>query len=119
MVDRDPAAGEFAERFAPHVEHRVSADERVAQGGRLLDVQPLGLLAVVGVGEVKVARNAQQVARGDARARRPAAPGDIGLEGAEVAPAVEDDRQRFAERQPADPQRDRNRSRVVQQRASE
>ena len=73
MIDRDDAADQLAERFAPDVEHDVGADQRVAQRGGLLDVQPLGVLAVVGVGEVEVAGNAQQLAGGDRAAGATAA----------------------------------------------
>ncbi len=50
------------QRFAPHIEHHVGAEQRVAQRRRLLDVQPLGLVAVLGVGQVEVARDSQQLA---------------------------------------------------------
>ena len=103
VVDGDAAAGEIRQRLAPHVEHGVGADQRVAQRRRLLDVELLGAVAVLGVGEVEVAGHAQQLAGRDGRARRRGCRGDVGLQRAEVAPAVEDDRHRLAEGQPARP----------------
>ena len=73
---------------------------------RLLGVEVLGLVAVLRLGEVEVAGDAQQLV---GRHRGPgAAPavGDVGLDRAEIAAAVEDDGERVAERQAAHPQRD-------------
>jgi hypothetical protein len=57
VVDGQLAVEQFAERFAPHVEHRVGAEQRVAHRGRLLEVQPFSLVAIGSVGEVEVARH--------------------------------------------------------------
>jgi hypothetical protein len=116
VVDRHLAAGEIGQRFAPHVEHGVGSHQRIAQRGRLLDVQLLGRLAVLRVGEIQVARHAQQLPGRDGGAGAAAAGRDVGLQRSEVAPAVEDDRNRLGEREPRDPQRDRYRGGLVEQR---
>ena len=118
-VDLHARAREVLERLAPDVEHGVGADERVAQRGGLLGVERLGLLAVLGRAEVEVARDAQQLARGDRRAGAAAAVGDVGLDRAEVAAAVEDDRQRVAQREALDAQRDGSRRLGVDERPAE
>ena len=114
-VDLDARAGEVLERLAPDVEHGVGAEQGVAQRAGLFRVERLGLLAVARGGEVEVARHAQQLVGRDGAARPAAAVGDVGLDRAEVAPAVEDDRELLAERQPADPQGDRRRGVLVDQ----
>jgi hypothetical protein len=106
-IDLDGAAGQLLERLAPDVEHRVGPHQRIAQRGGLLGVQVLRLLAVLGGGEVELARHAQQLVARDGRAGSAAAVGDVGLDRAEVAAAVEDDGQLLAEREPRHPQRDR------------
>ena len=86
------------ERRAPDVEHGVGGLERVAHRGRLLGVEVLGLVAVLGAREVEVAGHAQQLAGGDRGAGAAPAVGDVGLDRPEVATAVEDHGQRLAER---------------------
>ena len=90
------SCAEVLERLAPDVEHGVGADQRVAQRAGLLGEQVLGLLAVLGGGEVEVARHAHQLVLADRVAGAAAAVGDVGLDRPEVAAAVEDDRQRLA-----------------------
>ena len=118
-VDRDSWPDQLGERFAPHVEDDVGADERVPERGRLLHVELLGSGAVLGVGKVEVAWHPQQLAGRDRRAGRETAARDVGLERPEVATTVEDHRHRFADGEPADTKRDRNRRRVVEQRAAQ
>ena len=89
-------------------EHGVGGGQRVAQVAGLLGVELLGLLAVARGAEIEVAGDPQQLVGGDGAARPARAVGDVGLDRAEVAAAVEDDRQRVAQRQPADPERDRS-----------
>ena len=114
-VDVDARAHEVLERLAPDREHGVGGGERVAQRAGLLGVEALGLLAVARAGEVEVARHPQQLLRGDRAAGPALAVGDVGLDRAEVAAAVEDDGQRLAQRQPSDPERDRSRSVLIDQ----
>ena len=118
-VDLDAGAGEVLERLAPDVEHGVGADQRVAQRGGLLGVERLGLVAVLGGPEVEVARHAQQLAGRDRRAGAAAAVGDVGLDRAEVPPAVEDDGQRVAQREAGDAQGDGGRGLGVDERPPE
>ena len=110
---------EVLQRLAPDVEHGVGRLERVAQRAGLLGVELLGLLAVLGGGEVEVAGNAHQLVGRDGRARPAPAVGDVGLDRAEVAAAVEDHGERLAQRQPHDAQRDRCRCVGVDQRSAE
>ena len=74
-----------SQRLAPDVEHGVGADQRVAQRGGLLGEEVLGLLAVLGGGEVEVAGHAQQLVLADGVAGAAAAVGDVGLDRPEVA----------------------------------
>ncbi len=119
VIDGDDAADEVAQRLAPHLEHRVGADERVAQRGRLLDVEALGLRTILGVGEIEIARHPQQLAGRHRRAGGAAAAGHVRLQRPEIGPAVEDHRHRLAQRETVDPQRDRHRRRVVEQRPAQ
>jgi hypothetical protein len=114
-VDLDAGAGQVLERLAPDLEDGVGADQRVAHRRGLLGVQPLGLLAVLGGAEVEVAGDAHQLPGADRRAGPAAAVRHVGLDRAEVPPAVEDHRQRVAERERRDPQRDRGRRLRVDQ----
>ena len=100
-LDGDVAPGDIRERLAPHLEHRVGTHERVARGARLLGVQPLGLVAVLRLGEIEVARDAQQLGRADGLPGAVTTGSDVGLDRAEVAPAVEDHRDLVADRQAA------------------
>ena len=118
-VDLDARVREVLQRLAPDVEHRVGGLERVAHRARLLRVEPLGVLAVLCLGEVEVAGHAHQLVGRDRGARPAPAVGDVGLDRAEVAAAVEHDRERLAHRQAADPQRDRRRRARVDQRSAE
>ena len=95
------AAVSWLERLAPDVEHGVGADQRVAQRGGLLGVEALGVGAVVGLGEVDVARHPQQLVGAERGRRCHGAGGDIGLDRAEVAAAVEDDGDGLRQRQVA------------------
>ena len=71
-VDVDARLRQVLERLAPDVEHGVGGLERVAQRGRLLGVEVLGLVAVLRARQVEVARHAQQLVGGDgAPAPRP------------------------------------------------
>ena len=81
----------------------------------LLGVELLGLLAVLGGGEVEVAGHAQQLVRPDGAARAAPAVGDVRLDRAEVAAAVEDDRELLAQRQPGDAQGDRGGGLLVEE----
>ena len=72
-------------------------------------LRTVGVRPVVGVGQVEVARDAQQLVRGDRRAGASAAAGDVGLQRAQVSPAMEDDGDRVAERKTPDLERDRHR----------
>ncbi|MGH2498994.1 MAG: hypothetical protein ACRDF0_02705 [Candidatus Limnocylindria bacterium] len=101
------AVRQVLQRLAPDVEHGVGAHERVAHGGGLLGVQVLGLVAILGGGKVEVARYAEQLVGTDRRAGAATAVRHIGLDRAEVPPAMEDDRQLVAEGQPCDAQGDR------------
>ena len=114
-VDLDAGARQVLERLAPDVEHGVGAEQRVAQRAGLLRVERLGLVAVARAGEVEVAGHAQQILGRDGAARPAAAVGDVGLERAEVAAAVEDDRELLAEREAGDPERDRSRGVLIDQ----
>ena len=114
-VDLDARAGEVLQRLAPDVEHGVGAEQGVAQRAGLLRVQRLRLVAVARAGEVEVAGDAQEVVGRDGAARPAAAVGDVGLDRAEVAAAVEDDRELLAEREAGDPQRDRSRGVLIDQ----
>ena len=114
-VDGDAGARQVLERLLPHREHRVGRLECVAQRAGLLGVELLGLVAVARGGEIQVAGHAQQLVRPHRAARAALAVGDVGLDRAEVAAAVEDDRERVAQRQPADPERDRSRSILIDQ----
>ena len=118
-VDLDVRVGEILQRLAPDVEHRVGRLERVAHRAGLLGVEALGLVAVLGRGEVEVARDAQQLVGRDGGARAAPAVGDVGLDRAEVAAAVEDHGEGLAQRQAAHPQGDRCRSLGVDQRSAE
>src|SRR5205823_5335498 len=71
-------------------------------------VEALGLLAVLGGGEVEVTRDAEQLVRPDRGPGAPAAVGDVGLDRPEIAPAVEHHGELLAQRQPADAQRHRD-----------
>ena len=102
MVDGQPAVRDLVERVAPNVQHRVSADEGVAQRSGLLGIEPLGLAAVAGRGQIEVAGDSKQFACGDRRPRALAAVGDVGLQRSEIAAAVEDDGDRFGHRQGLD-----------------
>ena len=102
------AAVSWLERLAPDVEHGVGADQRVAQRGGLLGVEALGVGAVVGLGEVDVARHPQQRIGAERGAGAMVAGGDVGLDRAEVAAAVEDDGDGLRQRQVAHLQRNRN-----------
>jgi hypothetical protein len=113
------AADQVAQRLTPDVEDDVRAHQRVAERARLLEVETLGLLAVLGFGEVEVAGNAQQLASGDRRARAAGAARHIGLERPQVAPAVKDHGDRLGQRQTADLQRHSDRGGVVEQRPPE
>src|SRR6185312_11399251 len=100
-LDLDVAFGERFERVAPDVEDRVGAHERVAQRSRLLEVELRSLRAILGGAQVEVARDAQQLARGDRLPRTAAARRDVRLDRAEIAAAVEDDGDRLADRKAA------------------
>ena len=102
-IDVDPLVDQVLQRLAPDREHRVGAHERVAQGARLLGVERLGLLAILRGAEVEVAGHAHQLVGGHGRAGAAPAVGDVGLDGPEIAPAVEHDGERLAQRQPGDP----------------
>ena len=98
----------------------VSAPSRASRSApRLLRVERLGLVAVARAGEVEVAGDAQQVLGRDGAARPAAAVGDVGLDRAEIAAAVEDDRELLAEREAGDPERDRSRGVLIDQGAAE
>ena len=97
-VDADVVVREVLERLAPDVEHGVGADQRVAQRAGLLGEQVLGLLAVLGRGQVEVARDAHQLVLADGVAGAAAAVGDVGLDRPEVLAAVEDHGQRLGQR---------------------
>ena len=114
-VHLDAGAGQVLERLAPDVEHGVGAEQGVAQRARLLRVERLGLVAIARAGEVEVAGDAQQVLGRDGAARAAATVGDVGLDRAEVAAAVEDDRELLAERKAGDPERDRSRGVLIDQ----
>ena len=86
---------------------------------RLLEVGLLGLVARLGVAEVEVARDAQHLGGADRRARAARAVGDVGLDGAEVDAAVEDDGQGVGQREPVDLERDGDRRLRVDQGAPE
>ena len=118
-VDVDARLHEVLERLLPDREHRVGGGQRVAQLAGLLGVELLGLLAVARGGEVEVAGHPQQLVRADRAARPALAVGDVGLDRAEVAAAVEDDGQRVAQRQAADPERDRSRGVLIDQGTAE
>ena len=75
----------------------------------------IGLLAVLGGPEVEVAGHAQQLVRPDGRAGAAPAVGDVGLDRAEVAAAVEDDGQLLAEREAGHTQGDRGGGLLVQE----
>ena len=105
-VDGDVAAGRGGERAGPDGEDGVGGDDRVAQRARLLGVELLGLVARAGLGEVEVAGNAQQLGGADGRAGDAAAVGDVRLQRAEVAAAVEDHGQGVRQREIGDLQRD-------------
>jgi len=106
VVDLDAGAHQVLERSAPDVEHGVSADQRIAQRGGLLGEHVLGLVAVLGGGQVQVARDAHQLVARDGLAGAAAARGHVGLHGPEIATAMEDDGQRVAQRERRDAQRD-------------
>jgi hypothetical protein len=106
---------EVGERVAPDREHGVGGGEGVAQRHRLLGVQPLGLVAVLGLAEVEVARDAQQLVGGQRGAGAVGAARDIGLDAAEVPPAVEDHGHRLAQGKAADPHCDRGRCAGLQE----
>ena len=119
MIDRYDASDQVSQRLAPHVEDDVGADERVAERRGLLEVQPLCVLAVLGIAEIEIAGNAQQLVRGHGSPRPAGATGDVRLQRAEITASVEDHGHRFAQRKPVDPQRDRDRGGVVEQRAAQ
>jgi len=114
-LDGDVAPGDVRERLAPDLEHRVGAHQRVAHRPRLLGVQALGLVAVLRLGEVEVARDAQQLGRAHGLAGAVVAGRDVGLDRAEVAPAVEDHRDLLADRQAANAEGDGGRCLGVDQ----
>ena len=105
IVTSGPTAS--GQRLAPDGEHGVGGDERVAQRARLGRVELLGRVAVLGVGEVEVARHAQQVAGAHRGPRAEPAVRHVRLDRAQVAAAVEDDGQRVAQRERPDLERDR------------
>jgi hypothetical protein len=118
-VEPHGALGQVLERLAPHGEHGVGGHDRVAQRPGLRRVELLGLEAVARVAEVEVARHAQQRVGSDLRAGAEAAVGDVGLDRAEVAAAVEDDRQSVAGRQRAHLEGDRSGRGGVEERAAQ
>ena len=65
--------------------------------------------------QVEIARDAHQLGGGEAVPAPLPAVGDVGLDRAEVAPAVEDDGERVAEGEPRHPERDRGRGLGVDQ----
>jgi len=103
MVDVD--GGDPRQGLPPDRQHRVRGDDRVADRLRLRGVELLGLVAVGGVGQVEVARHAQELGRGHGRAGAPPAVGHVRLDRPEILPSVEDDRQRLGHREAPDPQR--------------
>jgi hypothetical protein len=117
-VDGDRARDGVGQRLAPDGEDGVRGENRVTQRPGLRRVELLCLLAVAGVAEVEVARHAQQRAGADRAARSEVAVGHVGLDRPEVAPAVEDDRQRGAGAQRSHLQRDRRGCAGVEERAA-
>ena len=97
-IGKSRLALELAHRLAPYVEHDVSADQSVAQGRGLFDVEALGGLAILGIGEVKITRDPEQFAGGHRGASAAATAGHVGLQRAQIAAAMEDHRNRLAER---------------------
>ena len=104
------------QRLAPDRQDRVGGQQRIAQGARLLGVGLLGLAARLGVAEVEIAGDAQQLVGADRAARAPRAVGDVGLDRAEIGAPVEDDGQRLAEGEPVHAQGNGDRSVRVDQR---
>jgi hypothetical protein len=74
--------------------------------------------AAASASRIAVAWDAQQVVGRDGAARAEPAVGDVGLDRAEVAAAMEDDGERLAQRQSGDAQGDRSRSVGVDQRSA-
>jgi hypothetical protein len=95
----------------------VRGEQRVAQRGGLRGVELLGLAPRVRVGQVEVARHAQEVRRRHRVAGAVAAVGHVGLHRPQVAPPVEDDGQRLAQREAADAQGDGGRRLGLEERS--
>ena len=86
----------------------VSAPTSASRSARgLLLEQVLGLRAVAGLGQVQVARDAQQLVLADRVSGPATAVGDVGLDRPEVLAAVEDDGQGLGQRERRDAQGDR------------
>src|SRR5262249_37447381 len=100
-------------------EDRVGRGQRVAKRTGLVGVELLGLEQRLRLPEVEVARHAQQVGRPQRDTRAVAAVGDVRLDRAEVAAAVEDDGQGLGEREALDAQRDGRRTVRVDERAAQ
>ena len=110
---------EVLERLAPDVEHRVRPDECVTERAGLLGEQQLGLLAVLGRGQVEVERHPHQLVLADGVTGSAPAVGDVGLDRPEVLAAVEDHGQRLGEAEWRDAQGDRGGSFRIDQCALE
>ncbi len=102
-VDLHDGTGQLQQRLSPDVQDDVCADHGVAQDACLLRVQTLGILAILGVGEIEIAGNPQQVAHADVGAGAAGSGSQIRLFYAEIAPGVEDDRDGLADRKTIDP----------------
>jgi hypothetical protein len=98
------AAASGPEAVTPQVEDDVGAEDRVTQHRRLLDVEMLGLVTIVRVGEVKVAGDAQQVTCRDNRAGAEAAWRNVGLKRAQITTGVKDHRDCVTDWESVDPQ---------------
>jgi hypothetical protein len=101
--------GGLLQRLAPEGEHGVGRLEGVAHEAGLLGVQALGLLAILGRGQVEVARDPHQLVRPERASRAPPAVRHVRLDRPEIATAVEHDGERVAEREPGHAEGDRGR----------
>ena len=114
-VDADVVVRKVLERFAPDVQDRVRAHQGVAQRTRLFGEQVLRLGAILGRGQVQIARHAHQLVLAERVAGTAAAMGDVRLDRPEVLAPVEDHRQLLRERERRDPQGHRGRRLRVDQ----